>query len=483
MTPASVELRGFGYRPPNRSQWALRDLDLSVEAGERVLLLGSSGSGKSTILRALAGLLDAGGEQAGIAAVDGVAAARARDRVGLLLQDPDAQLVLSRAGEDVAFGPQNRGYQPDEVARRVAEALESVGFPYSVDRPVGALSGGERQRLALAGVLALTPGVLLLDEPTSLLDPAGSELVRNAVSRAVIETGATVIVVEHQAEQWLPIVDRVVVVSNGKVAVQGSPAVVREHPAARDTWLVPPLIQRPPGLLSQDARAPLLTASDVSFRYRNSAVDSLTDIQLSLQASAAVSVTGPNGSGKTTLARLLGGLVAPTTGAVTASSALTGSTLTQPNPHRWRARELAGRIGSVFQNPEHAFLAHNVRQELAIGPRALGRSERQVTEIVDGLLTRLHLEQVVDANPFTLSGGEQRRLSVAAALATSPHILILDEPTFGQDPVTWRELVKLVAGLRDQAAAIVVVTHDAAFRDQVSDHELRLTSSGRMATA
>jgi energy-coupling factor transport system ATP-binding protein len=173
-------------------------------------------------------------------------------------------------------------------------------------------------------------------------------------------------------------------------------------------------------------------------------------------------VTGPNGAGKSTLARLLGGLIAPDEGRVVAGPQLAGR-LAGTAPHRWRAPALAARIGSVFQDPEHQFVTTRVVDELALGPRRLGRPETEVVRAVDELLHRLRLERLADANPFTLSGGEARRLSVATALATAPRLLILDEPSFGQDRRTWIELVDLLADLRDAGHGVVTVTHDTDF--------------------
>jgi len=479
--PGEVALRGFGYRPAGASRWAVRDVDLSVPAGDRVLVLGASGAGKSTVLRAVAGLLDAGGETAGAVTCDGApTAALTPGRVGLLLQDPDAGLVLSRAAEDVAFGPQNLGFAPDEVARRVAEALAAVGFPYPATHPVAALSGGERQRLALAGVLALAPSVLLLDEPTSMLDGEGAALVRDAVSAACDTIGCTLVVVEHQVDLWLDVVDRVVVLGPSGVEADGSVDQVRRSPAAASTWLVtPPSLTAGAGVPPGDG-PPLLLAEGAGYSHRGSSHPALDGVDVELCQGSTVALVGSNGSGKTTLCRLLGGLMAPSSGKVTASAELIGGTPLPPEPHRWRAPDLAGRVGSVFQNPEHAFLTGSVRDELTIGPRALGRSEVEAGAGADDLLERLQLGHVAEQNPFTLSGGEQRRLSVAAAIATSPRVLILDEPTFGQDPATWRELVCLAANLAADGAAVAVATHDRRFRESVADRELRL-EAGREA--
>lgn len=473
MTGASVDIRGFGYHPPGRVKPALAGIDLSIPAGQRVLLLGESGSGKSTLLRAIAGLLDAGGKTSGSVLVDEAPVAHANSQVGLLLQDPDAQLVLSRAGEDVAFGPQNRGLAPCAVERRVADALDAVGFPYAPSRSVQALSGGERQRLALAGVLALGPDVLLLDEPTSMLDPSGAELVRRAVADVAASTGVTVVVVEHRVQNWLSMVDRAVIISPTGVVADGSPEQVRTSSAAATTWLAADTAR---AAVPVDPGVPLVHAKDVGYRHRGADGDALADVSTTLATGSALQVSGPNGSGKTTLARLLGGLVRPTRGEVRASKSLVGARLRDSRPDRWRAGDLAGRIGSVFQNPEHMFLTGNVRSELALGPRSLGVAPDETTTLVDELMERLNLSQLADQNPFTLSGGEQRRLSVAAVLATTPRVLILDEPTFGQDPVTWRELCSLLIARKRQGVGLAVMTHDQEFGDAVCDRSLSLSA-------
>jgi energy-coupling factor transport system ATP-binding protein len=264
----------------------------------------------------------------------------------------------------------------------------------------------------------------------------------------------------------------VVVLTPDGVVADASPADVREDPAASNTWLVPP---SPPPRRSKPPGETLLTGRALRYRHRDADDDALTEVDCRADAGSVLGVSGPNGSGKTTLARLLGGLAEPTGGEVTAEAALTaGAAMRSRHPHLWRARDLAGRIGSVFQNPEHAFLTGRVRDELAVGPRAVGRPDQEAARTVDDLLQRMRLAALADANPFTLSGGEQRRLSVAAALASHPRLLLLDEPTFGQDPTTWRELTRLVSELRDAGAGVVVVTHDTAFEDAVADRRLVL---------
>ncbi len=223
MPGARVELRGWGWRHAGRKAWALRGVDLVVEPGERVLLLGPSGAGKSTLLAALAGLQDpdTAGESEGSLTVDGRPAREVRLGSGLVLQDPETQIVMARAGDDVAFGLENRAFPAAEIWPRVRKSLQTVGFPYALSRATSDLSGGEKQRLAIAGVLALSPRPLLLDEPTANLDPAGADLVRAALSAVLTQTQATTVLVEHRVEQALPLVDRVVVLAAGGGVVAG----------------------------------------------------------------------------------------------------------------------------------------------------------------------------------------------------------------------------------------------------------------------
>nr|WP_269328089.1 ATP-binding cassette domain-containing protein [Kineosporia mesophila] len=467
---------------------------MRIEPGERVLLLGASGAGKSTLLAGLAGLLDpeeSGGDEEGVLLLDGVQARGARQEAvqegqaltGLLLQDPQAQTVLARCGDDVAFGLENHAV-PD-IWPRVRKAMEGVGFPYGLEHPTGRLSGGERQRLALAGVLALGPGLLLLDEPTAMLDPEGADLVRSTIATVLELTGAGCILVEHRVQPWLPLIDRVVVLEpGGGVYADGPPGQVFAEqasslvaagvwvPGRRPEWGT--RVRTGEGV----AATPLLTAEKLAARRPGQAEPGVRDVDLTVRSGRALAVTGPNGAGKSTLALALAGLTAPAAGDLTASEELAKGL--GPHPHAWKAGQLVSRIGTVFQDPQHQFVAPTVAGELAVGPErvaAQGRSWWQRKPGVrassigsEEILQRLRLDHLARANPYTLSGGEQRRLSVATVLATAPGVLVLDEPTFGQDARTWTELTALLLELLGEGRAVVAATHDLDLVTALAEH-------------
>ncbi len=466
--PATLEARGWGWRYATRLRWAVREVDLRIEQGERVLLLGASGSGKSTLLQGFGGVLGGAdeGETSGALLVDGAPASQARGRVGMVLQDPDTQTILARVGDDVAFGCENLGVPRDEIWPRVRQALDAVELHVPLDRSTAALSGGQKQRLALAGVLAMRPGAILLDEPTANLDPAGVRDVRDAVGAALDATGATLVVIEHRIDVWLPLVDRVIVLGadpGGTVVLaDGTPDDVLgargAELAASGVW-VP---GHPPTVPSAPARAPgetLLETHGVTVARRRG-LPVAGPFDLEVRAGEVLGVTGPNGAGKSTLGLTLAGLIPAESGRVTATPELAQGE--GRDPFRWSSRALLTRIATVLQTPEHQLLAKTVREELSVGPRALKLGEAEIAARTDDLLSRLRLAALADANPYTLSGGEKRRLTVAAALATRPRMLVLDEPTFGQDAVTWAELVALIARLRDEGAAVVAISHDDA---------------------
>lgn len=466
---ARVCARGWGWRHAGRKNAALSDVDLDIAPGERVLVLGPSGSGKSTLMGGLAGLLGGAeeGEATGTLTVDGVAPAQARGRVGLLMQDPEAQVVLARVGDDVAFGMENLGVAREEIWPRVENSLEAVGLSVPLDHSTTELSGGQKQRLALASILAMGPGLLLLDEPTANLDPSGVAEVRAAVEKVVERTGATVVVVEHRVDVWASLVDRVIVVADGAIAADGplDEVLAQQGDALRERgiWLpgddvaaeVGPAPEVPPA--SSEA-APIARVADLTIGYDASA-PVRSGIDLTIERGVSTCIVGANGAGKSTFALTLAGLLPPLEGAVEVET----SDGTAGDPHEWSSKQLLGRMSMVFQEPEYQFLAATVAEELAIGPRAAGMTDEEIAPLVDEHLEALGLTKLARANPMTLSGGEKRRLSVATALISAPELLILDEPTFGQDRGTWLGLVRLLRAALERGVTLVSITHDPAF--------------------
>lgn len=478
---ARVCARDWGWRHAGRKNAALSGVDLDIAPGERVLVLGPSGSGKSTLMGGLAGLLGGAeeGEATGTLTVDGVAPAAARGRVGLLMQDPEAQVVLARVGDDVAFGMENLGVPREEIWPRVENSLAAVGLSVPLDHSTTELSGGQKQRLALASILAMGPGLLLLDEPTANLDPSGVAEVRGAVEAVVEKTGATVVVVEHRVDVWASLVDRVIVVADGAIAADGPlrEVLAQQGDALRERgiWLpgddvaaeVGPAPEVAPASFegAQDdaengvqTATPIARVADLTIGYdKNSPVRS--GIDLTIERGVSTCIVGANGAGKSTFALTLAGLLPPISGTVEVET----SDGTAGDPHEWSSKQLLGRMSMVFQEPEYQFLAATVAEELAIGPRAAGMTDEEIAPLVDEHLEALGLTKLARANPMTLSGGEKRRLSVATALISAPELLILDEPTFGQDRGTWLGLVRLLRAALARGVTLVSITHDPAF--------------------
>ena len=482
---ARVCARDWGWRHAGRKNAALSGVDLDIAPGERVLVLGPSGSGKSTLMGGLAGLLGGAeeGEATGTLTVDGVAPAEARGRVGLLMQDPEAQVVLARVGDDVAFGMENLGVAREEIWPRVENSLAAVGLSVPLDHSTTELSGGQKQRLALASILAMGPGLLLLDEPTANLDPSGVAEVRGAVEAVVERTGATMVVVEHRVDVWASLVDRVIVVADGAIAADGPLNEVLEQQGdalrERGIWLPGDDVAAEVGAAPEVApasfegaeegvqdgadngaqtAAPIARVADLTIGY-DKAAPVRSGIDLTIERGVSTCIVGANGAGKSTFALTLAGLLPPISGTVEVQT----SDGTRGDPHEWSSKQLLGRMSMVFQEPEYQFLASTVAEELAIGPRAAGMTDDEIAPLVDEHLEALGLTKLARANPMTLSGGEKRRLSVATALISAPELLILDEPTFGQDRGTWLGLVRLLRSALARGVTLVSITHDPAF--------------------
>ena len=519
---ARIELNNFSWHHPGRPEPVISGLNLTINPGEKVLLLGTSGAGKSTLLHAIAGVLhDDDGESAGgTITINGQAPAEARGTAGMMQQDPESSIVMATVGNDVAFGPENLRVPREEIWGRVTEALTAVGLNHlPLDHPSSALSGGQKQRLGLAGILSMHPGAMILDEPTANLDPSGVQEVRDSILTAAEATGATLLVVEHRVSIWAPHMDRIIVLGEGgTITHDGAPDTVlteaRQELIDAGVW-VPNYVPRAPQTGDAVTGEVLLRAENLSItraqptpkqrRARRRTIKRLGDtpapaptnlpvlrsgINLTLHAGEHLSVLGPNGAGKSTLALTLAGLLTAPDGTLTATDALRDHGGNHCGEHggepahwdvpTWTPAQMLSRIGYVFQEPEYQFIRGTVREELELGPRRLAAltrnplNEDDLTARTDELAARLRLNHLLDANPFTLSGGEKRRLSVASALATAPKILILDEPTFGQDARTWAELVDLIRELLAGGTAVISITHDEDYTAALGGNHITL---------
>ncbi|WP_427384072.1 ATP-binding cassette domain-containing protein [Janibacter sp. G56] len=477
--PGRVELSGLTWRPHGRRDPVLRDIDLAIPPGQRVLLVGPSGSGKSTLLRAIAGLLETAdsGELTGTALIDGVAPGERAGSVGLVLQEPGAGVVAATVGRDVAFGPENIGLPREEMPARVAGALSAVELTMPQDTPTHALSGGETQRLALAGALALSPAVLLLDEPTAMLDPDNAAAVRAVVDEVSGARDLTTVVVEHVLGPWVPFADRLLVLSAaGSIVADGDPqGVLAEHgPALAAAGIWVPGVPSPTPMALPDGLFPTLVAgrapidsTPLTIRRRVRTVRgevrehvAARTPALALPAGTVHALVGPSGAGKSSALLAHAGLLEDALGAderVTVTD-LDGRAVDLPTegPHPLG-------VAWVPQWSSSTIVARTVIDECLTTSRAAGVPDAVARPRAEALLEAVGLTRLAGSEPRHLSGGEQRRLALVAAVVHHPRLLLLDEPTVGQDRLTWAAVVGIVDALTASGTAVEAATHDATF--------------------
>ena len=493
MTGAFAEVTGLTLRHIGRRVPALRDLSLRWERGERLLLLGPSGSGKSTLALCLNGVIPHAVEahwDSGTVVVDGVetretSLAALSSTVGVLFQDPETQLVMLEIDDEIAFGLENHAVPRMLMAERIGRARLETGLD-AVSLPIASLSGGTKQRVTLASILALQPQGIVLDEPTANLDPAGAREILRAVAQLVGDRSRSLLIIEHRTDDLLPLIDRVIVLdADGRLALSGTPRDVfvggMDRLEALGVWI--PQLRRLAALLGSDALPrdaaeaadivvagwpvnapaqapavvtgePVVRATGVGYRYPGPGANALDGVSLAVAHGELVAIVGANGAGKSTLGLLLSGALDATSGTVTR----------------------AGRSAYVFQYPEHQFVGRTVIDDVRTTLRARGLAPDVVERRAAELLGRAGLRALGEANPFSLSHGQKRRLSVATALAADPDLLILDEPTFGQDERNNGLLLETLDALRADGRAVVAITHDLGL---VADHATRVIALER----
>jgi energy-coupling factor transporter ATP-binding protein EcfA2 len=439
---------------------------LTLAPGELLLVAGASGCGKTTLIRCINGLVPRSykGELAGQIRLHGQDAtgfslARISQIVGTVLQDPERQILGARVSAEVAFGLENLALSRDEIRQRMEEALDYLDIGHLRDRETFLLSGGEKQKVALAGVLAMRPSILLLDEPLASLDPASAQEAL-ALVRRLVDEGISVLLVEHRVEDAMSIrPDRVLYMQEGEVSYLGSVDGLMEVVDYRDVKLPAPIvIQRaagdpPPSFepaIQPNGREPLVTFEHVSFAYSEDSPRVIDDVSLTVRRGDIVAVLGPNGAGKTTLVKHAIGLLKPSQGDVLVEERDTGT---------MSVAEVAHTMGYVFQSPSHMLFAPSVREELAFGPTNLGFGEAAIADGVAWAVDTVNLKGLEDYPPLALSFGQRKRVSIAAILAMRSKILVMDEPTAGQDYANYMAFMDSILQMPG-FQAILFITHD-----------------------
>jgi energy-coupling factor transporter ATP-binding protein EcfA2 len=481
----------------SRQTPAIKDVTFELAAGEIALIAGASGSGKTTLLRCINGLIPRSykAELSGSILLDGEdyscrPLAEVSQVVGTVLQDPERQILGAYVRNEVAFGLENLGLPRPDIARRIDETLDYLGILGLQDRETFSLSGGEKQKVALAGVLAMRPAVLALDEPLANLDSASA---RDALAmiRRLADEGKAILIIEHRVEDVLGLKpDQVMYLENGEVTYAGSAEGLVQTADYRSVKLpASVVIDRIRTARAEPAPAPAPTPSartdapalvefkDVSFHYPEGP-PVLRQVNLAIRQGDLIAVLGPNGAGKTTLVKHAIGLLRPTEGRVLLEGA---------DSRSLTIAKMARLVGYVFQSPRNMLFAPTVAEELAFGPRNLGIPANQIEENTRQALEVVHLSSEIDRPPLALSFGQQKRVSIAAILAMRSSILVMDEPTAGQDYANYMGFMDSVAGLAKgngngkgyNFAAIIFITHDVDLAVSYANRVL-IVSSGRI---
>lgn len=518
-----IELKNVSYRYPHAEVESLKRVNLTVEKGKFVVLMGRTGAGKTTLSLCLNGLIPQlmQGDLSGEVIVAGKETSKYRvqelaKQVGLVLQEAESQIVGRTVEEDVAFGPRNFGVPVEEVHKRVEQALERVRLREHYGRSTAELSGGEKQRLVIAGVLAMEPEIMVLDEPTSELDPEGRVEIYRALDDLCRERERTLLVIEHSSEEILQRADEIVVLNHGEIAWQGAPEkLFRNIPLLQEFGIKPlpvsllgweyyqrgwiefkdiPLDvvsaeslirsltskQKPQDVKNPLAKPieireayqertekepaqslPLIQVNQLVYQYESGQI-ALQGIDLAIQKGEFAALVGSNGAGKTTLAKHLNGLLKPTRGEVIVKGM---------NTKEYDTAHLARTIGYVFQNPDHQIFSVSVEKELEFGLKNAGFDSREREERITKALELTGLEKFREVHPYTLGKGERQLIAVASVLALTPEILVIDEPTTGLDWRGVQKIMELLHQLHKKGTTILMISHDM---DIVAEYAERL---------
>lgn len=512
-SPAAV-LKDIRFSYDRGTSWALDGVSLTVHAGERLCLVGPNGSGKSTLARLIAGLTAPDGgevtllEQRVYAAGPNADAYRAARRgIGMVFQNPEDQLVTTVLEDDVAFGPENLGLERGLIGERIVDSLQAVGLANLRQSDPTRMSGGQQQRAAIAGMLAMNPAMLVLDEPTAMLD----ESARAEVMRILDDLqarGTTIVHVTHHPDETVH-ADRIVRMEAGRIvgvtaAVDNRPPLAEavsqseteggigtEAAPSRPTNDSPRQREREDGselpLLSDgigDMTDPIIRVSHLTYRYPSAKRAVIDDLSFTIARGETMALMGVNGSGKSTLVRMLCALAAPTAGSIevagvpVASIGRRGSNARPKPANRRQLAQLRRHVGYVMQHPEHQLFADTVAEDVAYGPRNQGLAEAEVADRVRESLDLLHIGHLADRSPFDLSGGQQRLAAIAGVLACNPDVLIMDEPTASLDAQAKKRIHELLRMLKSRGVTVLIITHDWEEAEHIADRVVRMPIAG-----
>ena len=511
----AVEIKSLTYRYPKAQEPSLKNINLSIERGKFIAVMGPTGAGKTTLSLCLNGLIPKllEGELTGNVTIAGKDLSKSRvqemsQHIGLVFQDAEAQIFGMTVREDTAFGPQNLSLPVEEIHERVRWALEKVRLKGFERRNTSELSGGEKQRLAIAGVLAMQPEILVLDEPTSELDPEGRSEIYQTIDDLHLEKCLTILAIEHNSEEIVKRADEVVVMNQGGIAWRGEPEKIFRNIPLLGQFGIKPLpvsilgwklykkeliafdeipldvptaemivrdlfkehgrslfnnlsIQQS-GVKLQDKKAqPLLQITGLSYQYK-SGQNVLRAIDLTVKKGEFAALIGRNGAGKTTLAKHFNGLLKPTAGEVIVD---------EMNTKDHHTSRLSGVVGYVFQNPDHQIFSESVEKELQYGLKNAGFNGSEMSKRIDEALKITGLAGKHHLHPFSLGKGERQLLAVASILALKPKILVIDEPTTGLDPGGIKKMMSLIKRLHDDGTTIIMISHDM---ELVEEHAERV---------
>lgn len=481
-----ISIKNLTYYYPNSNIPAIDNINLEIEEGEFILLLGPSGCGKSTLIQCINGIVPkvTGGELQGNIfvneknVIENKVYQLASD-VGIVFQNPDTQLFGLTVEEDVAFGPENLGIQREEIKKRVEKSLQIVNIEKLKKRFTFTLSGGEKQRTAIAGNIVMQPKILILDEPTSDLDPAGTKQVLETVKQLNKEMAITIILVEHKLDEVIELADRTIVMDKGKIILDGKTFDIfaQNYDTLEKIGVYPPQLIQLSKILKvkpsydeilsnlkqikwqftdfsdntvSTIKAPYVKFEDVFFKYRGG-TESLKGINLSIEKGDFIALIGSNGSGKTTLLSCLIGLLKPTKGKILING---------QNIIDFDLPELAQMVGYLFQNPDYQLFTDTVFNEVAFGLKNRQIVPKDIDHKVSKALEIMELLDDRERHPHSLSRGQRQRLAVASILAMEPNIIILDEPTTGQDRGHINKFLYMMEELKATGKTILLITHD-----------------------